>query len=254
MCIGADGMKKVSLELGGKNAHIVMADADLDSALDAVLHGAFLNAGQSCNQGSRLLLQSSIAPTFTAQLIKHAAKLKVGDTEAEGVLLGPIISKEQYDKILDYIVVGKADRATLALGGTSRERQGCYFVDPTIFTGVTAGMRIAQEEIFGPVLSILTFDTVEEAIALANDSPYGLSAGVWTGNINAALKVAREVSSGTIWINTYLDGPPELPFGGMGESGIGREVGKLGVEEFTDVKTIQIRSGGYVPRWIGSHV
>jgi betaine-aldehyde dehydrogenase len=251
MRVGANGMKKVSLELGGKNAHIVMADADLDNALDAALHGAFLNAGQSCNQGSRLLIQASIAPEFIRKFVDCAGQVTVGDTQAEGVLLGPIINKDQYDKIVDYIAVGKAEGATLALGGTHREENGGHFIDPTIFTGVKPHMRIAREEIFGPVVSILEFETLEDAIALANASVYGLSAGIWTGNVSAAMKAVRSLNAGTVWVNTYLDGPAELPFGGVGESGIGREVGKLGVEEFTDVKTVQIRSGGYSRRWIG---
>ncbi|RWD31016.1 MAG: aldehyde dehydrogenase family protein [Mesorhizobium sp.] len=254
MRVGADGLKRVSLELGGKNAHIVMADADLDAALDAALHGAFLNAGQSCNQGSRLLLQSAIAEDFTRKLVHYASRIKVGDTRAEGVLVGPIINKQQYDKIVGYIATGREEGATLALGGTHREDGEVRFVDPTIFTGVKPDMRIAREEIFGPVLSILTFDTLEEAIALANDSIYGLSAGIWTANVSVAINAARAMNAGTIWINTYLDGPPELPFGGVGESGIGREVGRQGVEEFMDIKTVQIRSGGYSPRWIGSTV
>jgi betaine-aldehyde dehydrogenase len=254
MRVAADGLKKVSLELGGKNAHIVMADADLDAAIDAALHGAFLNAGQSCNQGSRLLLQSSIAETFTSKLVHYSSRIKVGDTRAEGVLVGPIINKQQYDKIVGYIASGLSEGAMLALGGTHREEGEVRFVDPTIFTGVKPHMRIAQEEIFGPVLSILTFDTLEEAIALANDSIYGLSAGIWTANVTAAMNAARSVKAGTIWVNTYLDGPPELPFGGVGESGLGREVGRLGVEEFMDIKTVQVRSGGYAPRWIGTAV
>ncbi|TIR32339.1 MAG: aldehyde dehydrogenase family protein [Mesorhizobium sp.] len=254
MRVGADGLKKVSLELGGKNAHIVMADADLDAALDAALHGAFLNAGQSCNQGSRLLLQSSIAEDFTRKLVDYASRISVGDTRAEGVLVGPIINKQQYDKIVRYIANGREEGATLALGGTHREEGEVRFVDPTIFTGVQRHMRIAREEIFGPVLSILSFDTIEEAVSLANDSVYGLSAGLWTANVTAAMNATRAINAGTIWINTYLDGPPELPFGGVRESGIGREVGRLGVEEFMDIKTVQIRSGGYASRWIGSAV
>lgn len=254
MRVGADGMKKVSLELGGKNAHIVMADADLDNALDAALHGAFLNAGQSCNQGSRLLLQSSIAAEFIRKFVDCAARVTVGDTQADGMLLGPIINKDQYDKIVDYIAVGKAEGATLALSGTHREENGGYFIHPTVFTGVRPHMRIAREEIFGPVVSILEFETLEDAIALANESVYGLSAGIWTGNVSHAMKAVQSLNAGTVWVNTYLDGPAELPFGGVGESGIGREVGRLGVEEFTDIKTVQIRSGGYGRRWIGQAI
>jgi betaine-aldehyde dehydrogenase len=252
MRVGADGMKKVSLELGGKNALIVMADANLDAALDAALHGAFLNAGQSCNQSSRLLLQSSIAADFTERLVSHARGIRVGDTQADGVMMGPIINRSQYDKIVGYIEAGRADGADLRLGGSSREQDGGLFVDPTIFANVRPEMRIAQEEIFGPVLSIMTFETIANAIELANSSVYGLSAGIWTSDINSALKAARSIAAGTVWVNTYLDGPPELPFGGVGQSGIGREVGKLGVEEFMDVKTIQVRTDGYRPRWIGN--
>jgi betaine-aldehyde dehydrogenase len=251
MKVGADTLKKVSLELGGKNAHIIMHDADLDAALDAALHGAFLNAGQSCNQGGRLLVHSAIVDDFTRHLVEAARRIPVGDTLRDDVLMGPIINEVQYQQIIDYIEVGKAEGATLVLGGTWREENGGRFIDPTVFTNVTSTMRIAQEEIFGPVITIQSFDTLEEAFALANSTEYGLSAGIWTGDTSSALKAARKLEAGTVWINTYLDGPAELPFGGIGASGIGREVGRIGCEEFMDIKTVQLRSGGYQPRWIG---
>ncbi|RVH51402.1 aldehyde dehydrogenase family protein [Sinorhizobium meliloti] len=251
MKVGAEQLKKVSLELGGKNAHIVMDDADLEAALDAALHGAFLNAGQSCNQGARLLLQKGIAEEFERRFVELARRIPVGDTLRDDVLMGPIINEPQYRKILNYIETGKTEGAVLAAGGTFREVNGGRYVDPTVFTGVEPNMRIAQEEIFGPVCAILTFETLEEAFEIANATGYGLSAGIWTGNTSAALKAARRLEAGTVWVNTYLDGPAELPFGGVGASGIGREVGRMGCEEFMDVKTVQFRSGGYQPRWIG---
>lgn len=254
MKVGAERLKKVSLELGGKNAHIVMNDADLDAALDAALHGAFLNAGQSCNQGGRLLLQKGIAKEFSHRFVEAARRIPVGDTLRDDVLMGPIINEAQYRKIIDYIETGKAEGATLALGGTYRQENGGRYIDPTIFTDVKPEMRIALEEIFGPVCTILTFETLDEAFAIANGTEYGLSAGIWTGNTSAALKAARRLEAGTVWVNTYLDGPAELPFGGVGASGIGREVGRIGCEEFMDIKTVQLRSGGYQLRWIGKAI
>src|ERR1700677_6863 len=248
---GSEGIKKVSLELGGKNAHIVCADANLDQAHDAVLHGAFLNAGQSCNCGSRLLLDRAIADAFIQRLVADASRIHVGDPLDDATLVGPIINKVQFDKILAYIETGRKEGATLRLGGQARPIGSGRYIEPTIFSDVTPDMAIAREEIFGPVLSILVFDGVEEAIRLANDSIYGLSAGIWTNDLAAAMKAAEELKAGTIWINTYLDGPAELPFGGYGQSGIGREDGLLGVEEFTEIKTVQIRSRGYQNRWVG---
>ncbi|WP_184469962.1 aldehyde dehydrogenase family protein [Rhizobium esperanzae] len=251
MRVGADCLKKVSLELGGKNAHIIMADAELDAALDAALHGAFLNAGQSCNQGGRLLVQSTIAATFTKRFVEAAKRIRVGDTLRDDVLMGPIINETQYRKIIGYIEAGKAEGANLKLGGTWREEDGGRFIDPTVFTEVEPSMKIAQEEIFGPVCTIQTFENLDDAFELANGTEYGLSAGIWTRDTSSAIRAARSLETGTVWINTYLDGPAELPFGGVGASGIGREVGRVGCEEFTDVKTVQLRSSGYEPRWIG---
>ena len=224
---GAASVKKVSLELGGKNAHIVCADGDLDLAHDAVLHGAFLNAGQSCNCGSRLLVQRSIATAFIDRLVADAARIPVGDTRDETTLVGPIINRAQFDKILGYIATGKREGAELRLGGGTRKIGSGRFIEPTIFTGVTPKMALARDEISGPVLSVIEFDNVEEAIAIANETVYGLSHGIWTHNIATAMFAAQKLKAGTIWINTYLDGPAELPFGGFGQSGVGRENGLL---------------------------
>ncbi len=248
---GAKRVAKVALELGGKNAHIVFADADFEAALDAVLHGAFANAGQSCNCGSRLIIEKSIAPRFIERLVAATKRIPIGDPQRPDTLVGPIISRAQYDRINNLIASGGAEGAELACGGRSYEESGGLYIEPTIFTAVKPSMRIAYEEIFGPVLAVLEFQTVEEAIELANDSRYGLSAGVWTKDVSVAMKASREIEAGTVWINTYLDGAAELPFGGYKESGIGREVGLMGVEDFMEVKTIQIRDSGYTPKWIG---
>jgi betaine-aldehyde dehydrogenase len=183
--------------------------------------------------------------------VADASRIPVGDPLDDATLVGPIINKAQFDKILGYIEMGRREGATVRLGGRARPIGSGRYIEPTIFSDVTPDMAIAREEIFGPVLSILVFDGVDEAIKLANDSIYGLSAGIWTSDLAAAMKAAEELKAGTIWINTYLDGPAELPFGGYGQSGIGRENGLLGVEEFTEVKTVQIRSRGYQKRWVG---
>ena len=254
MKAGADRVAKVALELGGKNPHIVFTDADLENALDAVLHGAFANAGQSCNCGSRLLVDRRIAASFVHDLVEVSKKIPVGDPLSDETLVGPIINAVQYERIMGLIAAGKQQGATLELGGTGRTINGGRYIEPTIFTNVTANMKIAQEEIFGPVLSVITFDTPQEAIAIANDTAYGLSAGVWTKDISVAIQAARGIKAGTIWINTYLDGPAELPFGGYKESGLGREVGLAGVEDFMEIKTIQIRDAGYASKWIGPRI
>lgn len=251
MQAGAEGIKKVSLELGGKNAHIVCSDADLDLAHDAVLHGAFLNAGQSCNCGSRLLIDRKVAPAFIDRLVADAARIPVGDPLDERTLVGPIINQTQFEKIAGYIEMGQREGATLRLGGAAMSIGGGRYIEPTIFADVKPDMAIAREEIFGPVLSVILFEGIEDAIRIANDTAYGLSAGIWTRDVSTAMLAAQELKAGTVWINTYLDGPAELPFGGYGESGVGRENGLLGVEEFTDVKTVQIRSHGYQKRWVG---
>ena len=190
----------------------------------------------------------------TRRFVEKAKAIPLGDTERDDVLVGPIINQKQYERIIGYIEVGQKDGATLALGGTFGVRGGGRFVDPTVFTNVTPDMKIAQEEIFGPVCTITTFATLDEAFGIANGTPYGLSAGIWTSDTASALKAARHLDAGTVWVNTYLDGPAELPFGGVRSSGIGREVGRIGCEEFMDIKTVQLRSDGYQARWLGKWI
>jgi betaine-aldehyde dehydrogenase len=242
-------LKKVELELGGKNPHIVFADADLEAALDAVVFGVYFNMGECCNSGSRLLVQRSIADEFINRVIETAKKIPVGDPLDEQTKIGAIIDGNQFDKILGYIESGVRDGARLRLGGKPLPLENGRFVEATIFDGVQPEMPIAKEEIFGPVLSILTFETKEEAIRIANDTIYGLSAGVWTRDIDTAFAVSRSIRAGTIWINTFMDGYPELCFGGYNQSGLGRELGRFSIEEFTELKTIQVHLGPRTGWW-----
>ena len=242
-------LKKVELELGGKNPHIVFADADLEAALDAVVFGVCFNMGECCNSGSRLLVQRSIAQDFINRVIETAKKIPVGDPLDEQTKIGAIIDGNQFEKILGYIESGSRDGAQLRLGGKALNRENGRFIEATIFDEVQPEMPIAKEEIFGPVLSILTFDTTEEAIRIANNTIYGLSAGVWTRDIDTAFTVSRGIRAGTIWINTFMDGYPELCFGGFNQSGLGRELGRFSIEEFTELKTVQVHLGPRTGWW-----
>jgi betaine-aldehyde dehydrogenase len=236
-------LKKVELELGGKNPHLVFADADLEAALDAVVFGVYFNMGECCNSGSRLLVQNSIADEFVGRVIETAKRIPVGDPLDEHTKIGAIIDENQFDKILGYIDAGNRAGARLRVGGRQLPQVTGRFIEPTVFDAVQPEMAIAREEIFGPVLSILTFDTKEEAIRIANSTIYGLSAGVWTRDIDTAFAVSRGIRAGTIWINTFMDGYPELCFGGFKESGLGRELGRFSIEEFTELKSIQVHLG-----------
>lgn len=238
-----ENVKKVELELGGKNPQIIFADADLPAAADATVFGLCFNQGECCNSGSRLIVQRPIIEEFVSKLIELLKQVSIGDPLDEKTKIGAIASEQQYAKILGYIEEGQKAGAKLRLGGKSLPILNGQFIEPTIFEGVTPDMAIAREEIFGPVLSILAFDTAEEAIEIANDTNYGLSASVWTRDFDTALSASRRIRAGTVWVNTFLEGYPELPFGGFKESGQGREVGRFAIEEFTELKTIQFHIG-----------
>ena len=241
--IASDGLKKVSLELGGKSAHIVCKDGDLDLAVGKVVQGAVFNAGQCCVSGSRLLVQRSIAKEFNERVIERMKGIKVGDPSDPDTTMGPLVSDVQHQRVSGYIEAGKREGASLWQADIAGDGQG-YFVPPTVFTSVEPGMKIAQEEIFGPVLSILPFDTVDEAIQIANGTLYGLAAGVWTHDLDTAFKFARRLRAGTIEVNTYMAGEPELPLVGHRESGLGHEKGRFAVDEFTQLKTVQMAFAG----------
>jgi aldehyde dehydrogenase (NAD+) len=235
------------MELGGKSAQLVFADANLDNAVKGVVSGIFAATGQTCVAGSRALVHRSIHDEFVDRFLKLARTARMGDPLQETTQVGPITTKPQYAKVLSYIEIAKQQGAHVMLGGGPATRPECgdgWFVEPTVFTGVTPDMRIAQEEIFGPVLSIMMFETDEEAIEIANGSIYGLAAGVWTADIGRCLNVARRLESGTVWINTYRVSSPLSPFGGYKRSGFGRESGLLAIREFVQEKSVWIETSG----------
>jgi betaine-aldehyde dehydrogenase len=238
----AQTLKKVSMELGGKNPQIVFADCDWDAAVDATVYGIYFNAGQCCNSGSRVLVQDSIAEKFAAAVVERSRLVKVGDPLVPGTQVGAITTDKQLDTILSYIADARRAGATIALGGARMDRPGMY-VEPTVVTGVTPAMAIAREEVFGPVLSVLRFKDLDEAVALANSTLYGLSAAVWSRDFSTCLSAARRIRAGTVWVNTFLEGHAELPFGGYRESGIGRELGRLATEDYTETKTLHMHLG-----------
>ncbi|MCR9136209.1 MAG: aldehyde dehydrogenase family protein [Alphaproteobacteria bacterium] len=247
-------LKKVSLELGGKNPQVVFADADIDSAVDAIVFGIYFNAGECCNSGSRIIVHSDVAEEVTERVIALSRKVPFGDPLNPDTQVGAIVSPEHQSKIDSYVTTAVAEGATIRLGGGPLTVAGLQdqFYQPTVISGVTSGMAIAREEVFGPVLSVLQFDTFDEAIALANDAAYGLSAGVWSENVHTCLEFTRRVRAGTVWTNTWMDGFAELPFGGMKESGLGRELGRYGLEEYLEVKTVQMRIGRTRAPWVSN--
>jgi acyl-CoA reductase-like NAD-dependent aldehyde dehydrogenase len=237
----APDFKHVALELGGKSPNIVFDDADLQAAVVGAIAGIFAASGQTCIAGSRLLLQRPIHDRFVETLVKIAGAARIGDPMNPETHVGPIATQAQFDKVLDYIALAKREGAHCALGGGPYRgpgAQGGRFVAPTIFTGVHNQMRIAREEVFGPVLSIIPFDTEEQAFEIANDTPYGLAAGVWTSDIGRALRASERLQAGTIWVNTYRMGGPATPFGGYKRSGLGREGGMEALKEWVNTKTV----------------
>ncbi len=239
MCDAAVSLKPVTLELGGKSPNIVFADADLKAAVRGVTTGIFYGKGEVCAAGSRLFVESSIHDQFVEQLVDRAKKMTPGDPFDKNTRLGAIVSERQLDRVLGYVERGREEGAELLTGGSRLDRPG-YFVDAAVFDGVRPEMTIAQEEIFGPVLAALTFDDVDEAIALGNQTIYGLAAGVWTQDVKKAHRVAHGLRAGTVWVNTYNRYDPAAPFGGYKQSGFGRDLGMHAIEGYTQVKNIWI--------------
>jgi aldehyde dehydrogenase (NAD+) len=235
----ARGMKRVSMELGGKSPNIVFEDADLDEACVGVVAGIFGAAGQMCTAGSRLLIQNSIKED-----------LKLGDPMSVDTEIGPIATPPQYEKVLHYIELGKSEGARCILGGapaTGPGLKGGMFVQPTIFTDVTNEMRIAQEEVFGPMLSIIGFETEDDAVEMGNDVIYGLAAGVWTQNMGRALRMSKALRAGMVWVNTYRAYSYMVPIGGMKHSGLGRESGLEAVNAYLETKSVMISAAATGP-------
>ena len=233
-------LKPVTLELGGKSPNIVFADADLDEAVEGAHMGLFANQGQSCCAGSRVFVERSIYDAFVEKSVARARGRVVGDPFDPRTELGPLVDQSQFDKVMGYIESGRSDGATLACGGDRIGDRG-YFLRPTVFADVRDEMKIAREEIFGPVMSILPFHGVDEAVNRANGTPFGLAAAVWTRDIKKALAVSNGVRAGTVWINCYNVLDTRAPFGGFKQSGIGRELGEYGLQQYTQVKSVIAR-------------
>lgn len=252
-------MKRVSLELGGKSPNIVFDDADLDAAAVGVVSGIFGAAGQMCIAGSRLLVQNSIKEAFTERLVTLAREVQLGDPMHSGTSVGPIATPPQYEKVLRYIEVAKSEGARCILGGKAADGPGLtggQFVEPTIFADVTNNMRIAQEEVFGPILSIIGFDDEEQAAQLGNGVIYGLVAGVWTSDMGRAIRMTKALKVGTVWVNTYRAYSFLVPFGGTKQSGLGRENGKEALYEYLETKSVFLTAAAkapanpFVQRWL----
>jgi acyl-CoA reductase-like NAD-dependent aldehyde dehydrogenase len=243
---GAETLKHVSLELGGKSANIVFADANLEAAAQGAVTAIFGSTGQSCTAGSRLIVEKKIHDVFLQRVIELASGLRVGDPMDERSEICPITTRPQYERILGHIANAKADGAKLELGGgpiAAPDQGRGLFIQPTIFSGVTSNMRLAQQEVFGPVLAVMSFDDEAQALELANDSRYGLTAGVWTESIPRAHRVASGIEAGTVWVNTYRLTSQTTPYGGYKASGFGREGGEEMIKEYTQTKSVWINVG-----------
>jgi len=246
----AGQLKPVVLELGGKSPNIVFDDCVMDDAVKGAVSGIFAASGQTCIAGSRLLVQKTIHDEFVDRLVRFAAIAKLGDPRLPTTQVGPITTRPQHKKVLDYIGIAEGEGAELVLGGKPAEVEGSksgLFVQPSIFAGVNNRMRIAQEEIFGPVLSVIPFQDEEEAVAIANDTLYGLAAGVWTQNIRRAVTMSSRLRAGTVWVNTYRAVSYMSPFGGFKMSGFGRENGQHAIDEYLQTKSVWINTAKDVP-------
>jgi len=247
--LAARGLKAVTLELGGKSPNIVFDDAVLDDAVKGVVSGIFAATGQTCLAGSRLLVQKSIEKPFVKRLVALASQARIGNPMSLETQIGPVTTRQQYQKVLSYIDVAKNEGAQAVLGGAAATRPECgegWFVEPTVFTNVNNQMRIAREEVFGPVLSVIPFDDDDEAIAIGNDSPYGLAAGVWTASIKRAIRLSEQLEAGSVWVNTYRAVSYMSPFGGYKRSGLGRENGQDAIWNYLQTKSVWISTADSV--------
>jgi betaine-aldehyde dehydrogenase len=251
----ADNLTKVSLELGGKAPNIVFADADIDQAVSGAMMGIFFNQGQVCCAGSRLFLDESIKDEFLEKFKERASRVKVGDPMDKGTHMGPQVSEEQLCRIKSYVDIAREEGATVYAGGEPPQLEGDFqkgfFFQPTIFSDVKNQMRVAQEEIFGPVTSVITFTDEDDLLKQANETIYGLSAGIWTRDVVRAHRFAKEVHAGTVWINTFNMFNAASPFGGYKQSGYGREMGKHALEMYTQVKSVWVDLSGKPIGWYG---
>jgi len=233
-------LKRVTLELGGKSPHIIMPDADLPAAARTAAAGFAMLTGQVCVAGTRILVHESVMDEFAAELATAVSAFRVGDPFEEATMLGPVVSAEQFDRVNSYVSLGLREGAQIVLGGERFDNPG-YFVQPTVFRGVSNDMRLAREEIFGPVAALIPFRDADEAVGIANDTDYGLAAAVATTSVSTAHALARRLRAGVVWVNTYSELDSTFPFGGFKQSGIGRELGDKSLESFTELKSVFIR-------------
>jgi betaine-aldehyde dehydrogenase len=239
-------LKQVTLELGGKSPLIVFADADIEQAVTGAMLANFYSSGQVCSNGTRVFVHRDILNSFLEQLAERTAKIRLGDPLDETTQMGPLVSRQQWDKVMAYIDAGNREGARLLCGGKPAIVAGFergHYVEPTVFADVSDGMTIAREEIFGPVMSVLVFDSVDEVIARANDTEFGLAAGVFTADLEMAHEVIAQLQAGTCWINTYNITPIEMPFGGMKQSGYGRENSLHAIDHYTQIKAVYVETG-----------
>ena len=235
----ADNLKKITLECGGKSANIVLDDADIDMSVDGAVYAAFYHQGQCCEGGTRLLVQEKIYDEFIEKLKNKISLMKTGDPMDKTSDCGPVVNKKQFDSVMNYIKIGKEEGAEILTGGKGTDTTG-FYIEPTVFINVNNKMRIAQEEIFGPVLVVIKFSDDDDAVRIANDSIFGLGGAVWSGDDERAMKIAKRLRTGTVWINEYHLLSDRAPFGGYKQSGIGREFGPEGIKEYTEAKHIHI--------------
>jgi len=236
----ADTLKRVTLELGGKSPNIFFADADFEAAIDGALFGVFINQGEVCSAGSRILVEKKIYPKFVDAMTEKAKKIKLGPPLSRETKMGPVISKEQYDRVRSYQEVGKKEAKLATGGGRPSSFKSGYYVEPTIFYDVDNSARIAREEIFGPVAAVIPFENESDAIRIANDSNYGLAAAVWSRDIFKALRAVKAIRAGIVWVNHMQPTYVEAPWGGYKQSGFGRELGPWGIEEYLETKQVHI--------------
>jgi acyl-CoA reductase-like NAD-dependent aldehyde dehydrogenase len=235
-------VKRVGLELGGKSPFIIFPDADLEAATAAARFGVWGASGQVCTAGTRVLVHDDVHDDVVSEIVGKSSGLKLGSGFDPATEMGPVVSADQLERVQRYVAIGRAEGAELALGGERHGEVG-FFHEPTVFTGVRNDMRIAQEEIFGPVMSVLRFGSEEEAYAIANDTPYGLAAGVWTNDLARAHRASRALRVGTVWINTYQMVYPTVPYGGVKLSGHGRNLGAASLDELTQTKSVWMKVG-----------
>lgn len=240
----AENLNTVTLELGGKSPQVVFPDADLEAAANGIVAGVFAATGQTCMAGSRLIVHADVHDELVRLVAERAATITLGDPNAEDTEMGPVANGPQYEKVLGYLETAKAEGNTVAYGGAAESGLGGYFVQPTVITGVTPESTVYREEVFGPVLAALRFTDEDEAVTLANDTPYGLAGAVWTKDVHRAHRVAGRIRAGTVWINAYRVVAPSVPFGGFGHSGLGRENGVAAVEEYLENKSVWVELTG----------